>query len=195
MLRSAKAFVFLAILALGGAAAAPAAHAQNASGCPSADPTASDCLQLVNPDGSQLSLLAITEQDELDNPGKMWSISGVLPTNPAFLGGWIALTEPGTGAISDVVGIPKEDVLAFVSDPADFSGFKLITSIEESSSPLDITRFLSPKAQESGFKAFFQSDFEATVPEPSTWAMLLLGFAGLGFVGYRKARPAKTLAA
>jgi hypothetical protein len=27
-----------------------------------------------------------------------------------------------------------------------------------------------------------------TVPEPSTWAMLLLGFAGLGFVGYRKAR-------
>ena len=33
-------------------------------------------------------------------------------------------------------------------------------------------------------------DFEPlTVPEPSTWAMLLLGFAGLGFVGYRKARP------
>ncbi len=32
-----------------------------------------------------------------------------------------------------------------------------------------------------------------TVPESSTWAMLLLGFAGLGFAGYRhgrKARPA-----
>jgi hypothetical protein len=25
----------------------------------------------------------------------------------------------------------------------------------------------------------------ASVPEPSTWAMLTLGFAGLGFVGYR----------
>ena len=24
-------------------------------------------------------------------------------------------------------------------------------------------------------------------PEPSTWAMLLTGFAGLGFVGYRRA--------
>jgi PEP-CTERM motif len=24
------------------------------------------------------------------------------------------------------------------------------------------------------------------VPEPSTWATMLLGFAGLGFVGYRK---------
>jgi hypothetical protein len=31
-----------------------------------------------------------------------------------------------------------------------------------------------------------------SVPEPSTWAMLILGFAGLGFVGYRfppKAKP------
>jgi hypothetical protein len=27
-----------------------------------------------------------------------------------------------------------------------------------------------------------------TVPEPSTWAMILLGFVGLGFVGYRKSR-------
>jgi hypothetical protein len=27
-----------------------------------------------------------------------------------------------------------------------------------------------------------------TTPETSTWAMLLLGFAGLGFVGYRKSR-------
>ena len=28
----------------------------------------------------------------------------------------------------------------------------------------------------------------AAVPEPSTWAMLLLGFAGLGYAGYRQAR-------
>ena len=26
----------------------------------------------------------------------------------------------------------------------------------------------------------------ASVPEPSTWAMMLLGFAGLGFTGYRR---------
>ncbi len=31
--------------------------------------------------------------------------------------------------------------------------------------------------------------FTATdVPEPSTWAMMLLGFAGLGFAGYRASR-------
>jgi hypothetical protein len=28
----------------------------------------------------------------------------------------------------------------------------------------------------------------APVPEPSTWAMMLLGFAGLGYAGYRRAR-------
>jgi hypothetical protein len=27
------------------------------------------------------------------------------------------------------------------------------------------------------------------VPEPSTWAMMLIGFAGLGFAGYLKRRP------
>jgi hypothetical protein len=33
----------------------------------------------------------------------------------------------------------------------------------------------------------------SAVPEPSTWAMIVLGFAGVGFVGYRKSgngRPA-----
>lgn len=35
----------------------------------------------------------------------------------------------------------------------------------------------------------------ATVPEPSTWAMLILGFAGLGLVSYRRASKSVTLAA
>ena len=35
------------------------------------------------------------------------------------------------------------------------------------------------------------SSVNTNVPEPSTWAMMLLGFAGLGFAGYRKARGAR----
>jgi hypothetical protein len=38
--------------------------------------------------------------------------------------------------------------------------------------------------------AAFNADFSGDVPEPSTWPMVLLGFAGLGFAGYRRARAA-----
>jgi hypothetical protein len=39
----------------------------------------------------------------------------------------------------------------------------------------------------SAFNAAFSLTGSA-VPEPSTWAMMLLGFAGLGFAGYRRAK-------
>jgi hypothetical protein len=35
----------------------------------------------------------------------------------------------------------------------------------------------------------------AAVPEPATWAMMLLGFVGLGFAGYRASRKNVALAA
>ncbi len=43
-----------------------------------------------------------------------------------------------------------------------------------------------------GGDAFLASTFNVSaVPEPSTWAMMLLGFAGVGFVAYRrKSKPA-----
>ncbi len=46
---------------------------------------------------------------------------------------------------------------------------------------------------------YYYADFGtatvSAVPEPSTWAMLLLGFAGLGFMAYRrKAKPALLVA-
>jgi hypothetical protein len=33
-----------------------------------------------------------------------------------------------------------------------------------------------------------QTEVKLAVPEPSTWAMMLLGFVGLGYAGFRKAR-------
>jgi hypothetical protein len=186
----------LKVLSLGAAVAlaalsmfgATAAHAQSATSCPGgSDPNASDCLQIFNPDGSQLSLLAITEGDELANPGKMWSISGLVDTNPDHVGQWIALTEPGSSGFSDVVGIPTAGALAFVSDPADFSIFTIFKTVPETSSKLDVTTdLLSAAAIAAGFTASFQSDLNA-VPEPSTWAMMLLGFAGLAYAGWRRA--------
>jgi hypothetical protein len=37
-------------------------------------------------------------------------------------------------------------------------------------------------------------DLPTAVPEPSTWAMMLIGFAGLGFAGYRASRKAVSIA-
>jgi hypothetical protein len=42
-----------------------------------------------------------------------------------------------------------------------------------------------------GYDAWFKASFASAVPEPSTWAMLLLGFAGIGLMAYRrKSKPA-----
>lgn len=38
----------------------------------------------------------------------------------------------------------------------------------------------------SSQKAFEFDNITTGVPEPSTWAMMVLGFAGLGFLGYRR---------
>jgi hypothetical protein len=35
----------------------------------------------------------------------------------------------------------------------------------------------------------------STIPEPSTWAMMLLGFAGLGYAGWRRARQVRAASA
>ncbi len=43
--------------------------------------------------------------------------------------------------------------------------------------------------------AYVAAGVTATVPEPSTWAMMMLGFAGLGFAGYRRSRKAAAFAA
>ena len=38
----------------------------------------------------------------------------------------------------------------------------------------------------NSFRSDVSGDFSNTVPEPSTWAMMLLGFAGLAYAGYRR---------
>jgi hypothetical protein len=40
----------------------------------------------------------------------------------------------------------------------------------------------------NGEATVFFGGFVETIPEPSTWAMMLIGFAGLGCAGYRASR-------
>jgi hypothetical protein len=45
------------------------------------------------------------------------------------------------------------------------------------------------------YTAVFEASTVPTVPEPSTWAMMLLGFTGRGFAGYRTSRKGVSIAA
>jgi hypothetical protein len=52
------------------------------------------------------------------------------------------------------------------------------------------TTFDNHTGAETGVLADIFVGVPSTVPEPSTWAMLLIGFGGLGFAGYRARRSA-----
>ena len=41
---------------------------------------------------------------------------------------------------------------------------------------------------------FMNFSYNTAVPELGTWAMVMLGFAGLGFAGYRGSRKAASIA-
>ncbi len=58
---------------------------------------------------------------------------------------------------------------------------------------VEVSYWLTASEPGAGFGFTYNN---VSVPEPSSWAMMLLGFAGLGFAGYRRARAgSKTLAA
>jgi hypothetical protein len=59
---------------------------------------------------------------------------------------------------------------------------------------LDFNKFPFGTNVVSGSVDVGQSFASLNVPETSTWAMLLLGFAGLGYAGYRKSRSTISIA-
>jgi PEP-CTERM motif len=90
------------------------------------------------------------------------------------------------------------DTASFVIPPNLSSGLKFYT-LAATGTVVTIT-----SAATGGFYDFFVDNvgFDQPTPpgtpEPSTWAMMLLGFAGLGFAGYRRAarrgKPAQSAA-
>jgi PEP-CTERM motif len=57
---------------------------------------------------------------------------------------------------------------------------------------VNFVNLVNPPITETGFAVFTPV---AAVPEPSTWAMMILGFAGIGFLAYRRnSKPALSAA-
>jgi len=101
-----------------------------------------------------------------------WSGSGGFASG-SFNGPQFAFSGPSVLPITDVT----VDSLSTL-DP---------TSVSFTASSIDVN--VAGEAFSSGSEKIvldISTSSTPAVPEPATWAMMLLGFAGLGFLGYRK---------
>jgi hypothetical protein len=110
-------------------------------------------------------------------------------------------TETYLGAPDTITGTSDyagaDNLLVFPANPnfVDFAGISFSTTGDQfgigwTGSAYGIAQFsTNPAGSCCGVTPI---EFTVTaVPEPSTWAMLVLGFAGIGFVAYRrKSKPA-----
>jgi hypothetical protein len=138
----------------------------------------------------------------LINPGEGIILTGPAPilgdqytgiTGPtSFGGGSIAFAGSGSG---DEVGIFFEKLVV----PVGYSGTALsdtATYGSQTFSSLGVTPGTYKWTWGTGANQNFTLVIgAAAVPEPSTWAMMLLGFAGLSYAGWRTQRKSAELAA
>jgi probable HAF family extracellular repeat protein len=84
--------------------------------------------------------------------------------------------------LGDVLGIDWTNTQATgINEAGDIVGFGSFMGSGDTAFLLIPTRGLPPSP--------------APIPEPSTWAMLLLGLGGLGFLGYRQTRKGQAATA
>jgi len=92
---------------------------------------------------------------------------------------------PGAGSFLDIYGLmftlDNGDVVDLFSNGVGFGppGAVFGVAVATSATALD----------------YVANGVTASTPEPSTWAMMVLGFAGLGFAGYRRMRRAEAIIA
>jgi hypothetical protein len=60
------------------------------------------------------------------------------------------------------------------------------------SSPFSLTEMYVTTAPGAG--SALSTEHIQAIPELSTWTMMAIGFAGLGFAAFRKARPTRSIA-
>jgi hypothetical protein len=140
--------------------------------------------------------------------GQDWSVNPFLPAAVAVnltgdyyqWQGADGSNIPQTGGIfgqtlmtSPVPGLTGsgEGSLGYV---APFGGPGLLPGLLGYADPFQIVLNGLPAAEVEGYTSAFEFSAQSPVPEASTWAMMLVGFAGLGYAGYRKAGKARLAA-
>ena len=233
MIRLAKAFVFLAILAVGGAGAALAVEVDFGS----LTPSPGGCSTTIGDSGSVCGNSQVFTAagntftaTGFDNPFLLDDTSALtlkpLPANTLAESGLgenntppgtpctsadcaidrpfgVAVVASGNPMNDAIIGSFDDEVDSFNfftgSSIATLSFFEMIGPVNGgdpcTTGPVAGTCLITfPDAAVIGIQTDTGSVLltavsatAGTVPEPSTWAMLLLGFAGLGFAGWRRA--------
>jgi hypothetical protein len=142
---------------------------------------------------------------ELGNPG--WSPYGLSDTTHPWWnieGGQVTMNGSGNG-LTIVWGSPNDNNPAATNTVSFYTGangtgsligqvlasdlYSNFGNIDNTQDPGFLVSFATPETYGSVVFTTGSSDFEfAAVPEPSTWAMMGLGFAGLALAGYKRAR-------
>jgi PEP-CTERM motif len=103
-----------------------------------------------------------------------------------------ALLFPGTPAETQFFFTPGTITFAISGSPTDLNDFKGTGSVgvalRLTTSDTGDTFATSASGLMGTITYTYTPAASPAVPEPSTWAMMALGFAGLGFLGYRKTR-------
>jgi hypothetical protein len=159
----------------------------------------SDSLTMYEPGGA---FVAGTSADENEPPGALYSFNHQ-HSNPAFIGQWIAILNPVTGQISDVVGVANQggNVFGFMSSDnltpgqiaAYFASPVPLETLTETAGGITIdsrtdpflSLFINPADLALGRYVIFQSDGDAPVPDGGS-AVALLGIALVGIEGVRR---------
>ena len=93
----------------------------------------------------------------------------------------------GTSGTLTFTGIPGPD--------KDFDRLGIVSIDGETLKSVVITTAAGESFDEFKQVQFSAASIPPSIPEPSTWAMMLAGFAGLGFLGYRASRRETAAAA
>jgi hypothetical protein len=120
-----------------------------------------------------------------------------VPTNVQSPANWNAVLTNGSKAIQWTTSsllAPGASVTGFMFDST-LSPTQLEAAVGSGPGAGDPTStfftYIAAPLADPGFQGVAEPSAVAAVPEPSTWAMLILGFAGLGFMAWRrKSTPA-----
>ena len=85
----------------------------------------------------------------------------------------------GTSGTLQFTGIPGPDT--------DFNRLGIVSNDGETLASVAITTAAGRASTSSSRCEFSAPGIPPSIPEPSTWAMMLLGFVGLSYAGYRRA--------